>query len=128
MIENQQIWAALESLITFKGAIRAVEIRECCPAGAGRGTQWNRDAGDFKPVGQEFPTVENLATTCGDHSIAALQDEIVLDPLKVQLTTIMFKILLKNLQTHGLEISADPGSERVCGLTPSEQQWIGEEL
>ena len=96
MIKNQQIWAALEALITFKGPIRAVKIREGGPAGAGCGTQWNRDTGDIKPVRQKLATVEDLAAPCRNHSIAGLPAEIVLNPLKIQFTAIMFEILLKH--------------------------------
>jgi len=40
-----------------------------------------------------------------------LPDEVFLDPLKIQLTAIMFKVLLINRQTIGIEIAAEPRSE-----------------
>jgi len=124
VIEHQEVRAALETLISLEGSIGAVQIRECSPSGAGCCAQRNRDTGDVQPISQQFARVENLPSTCRDHSIAALPGEILLDPLKIQLTAIVFKILLINLQTIGIEVPAELRSESFRRLASSEQQRV----
>ena len=124
MIENKQVRAVSEAMITLKGTIRAVQIRKGRPPGTGCRAQWNRDTGDFESVGQQFPTVENLATPCSDHSIARLSNKILLEPLKIKLTAIVLEILLEHSQTALIQLTTKLGSDRLRGLTPAKQQWI----
>ncbi len=107
MIENKQVRAVSEAMITLKGTIRAVQIRKGRPPGTGCRAQWNRDTGNFKSVGQQFSTVENLATSCCNHSIAGLSNKIVLDPLKVKFAAIVLKVLLKNSQTALIQLATE---------------------
>ena len=128
MIKNQQIRAVPEALITFKGSICAVQIREGSPPSTGCRAQWNRDTGNFKSVGEQLPTVENLATACCDHSIARLSNKIVLEPLKIKLAAIVLEILLEHSEPALIQLTAESGSNRLRGLTPAEQQRITTEL
>ena len=41
VVENQEVRAALEGLVTLEGSTWGVEIRECCPTGAGCSAEWN---------------------------------------------------------------------------------------
>jgi hypothetical protein len=122
MIEDQQIRAALESLITLKGTIRAVQIREGSPTGAGGSAQWNRDTGNVKSVGQQFAAVENFASPRGDHTITGLADEVFLKPLKIEFAAIVLEVLLINRQPADIQATAKLRTERISGLTPSKQQ------
>ena len=128
MIKNQQIRAVPEALITFKGSICAVQIREGSPPGTGCRAQWNRDTGDFESVGQQFSTVENFATPCSDHSVARQTNKIVLEPLKIKLSAIVLEILLEHSQTALIQLTTKLGPNRLRGLTPAKQQWITTEL
>ena len=108
MIKDQKVRAAPETLIPLEGAIRAVEIRQRSLPGAGSCAQRNCDTGNLQAVSQQFSCVNHLSTACGDHPIAGLPAEIVLDPLKIQFTAIVFQILLINRQASGIEIPAEP--------------------
>tara|TARA_B100001175_G_scaffold299153_1_gene290311 strand:- start:877 stop:1212 length:336 start_codon:yes stop_codon:yes gene_type:complete len=110
MIKHKQIGAALEALITLKSAVRAVQIRESSPTRASCRAQRNRHTWNVKSVGQEFPTVENLPPACCDHTVTGLPVKIILEPIKIKLTTIVLKVLLKNSEPALVQFTTDSGS------------------
>jgi hypothetical protein len=105
MVEDQQVRTALETLVTLKGSVGAVEVGKCRPAGAGCSAEWNRDTGNIKPVGKKLPAIENLASPGRNYSITGLSDEILLQSLKIRFAAVMLEIFFENPQATLIELS-----------------------
>ena len=124
VIEDQQIRATSQGLITHEGTLRAVKVGQGSPTGTGGGTQRHRDAGDIQPVCKKLSRIQDLSTTCSDHRITAQTTGCSFDALQVLFAAIMVQKLLLNSQSALREVPAQLCAEIFGGLTAAEHKRL----
>ena len=125
VIEHQQIRTTRQHDIRLEGTLRRIKVGQGRPAGAGGGTQGNRDAGEVEATGQQFPCIENLATAGGDHGITrviAMGGQVAPESLQIVLAAIELKLGRVRGQACMLQVGKQLSTNRSRGAAAAEQQ------
>ena len=107
--------------IAAEGSLSGIEIGKGGPTGTGGSAQRHGDTDDAEAIGQKLAGVENFASSCCDHRVAAIDRELLLKLLQILFAAVVFEGQLDRLKPLRAQIKIEFLAQMLCGLTATEQ-------